>query len=250
MVYNSKKLFFNTITITLDDMALFDAARSGDYSRITAISYKKYDLPGFRVRTKTTALIDLKASEDDIFAKFNDTTRNEIRKTYKNDRLEFREPRDDSEEREVYGMYREFEFGQGRVPVSFSEMKLYRCFAGFLDGEPVSAMYVVESKPYLRLRSIFSKRLKTDDKESYKTMSNASRRVIWEICRWGKANGFESLDMASVNFENPKTASITKFKMSFGGDVIEEYTHIYKSSLFGLLEKLVSVKLKIMKLMK
>ena len=55
--------------------------KSGIYSKISATSYRKMQLPDFETLVKTTAIIDLIASKDKIFRKFNDTTRNEIRKT-------------------------------------------------------------------------------------------------------------------------------------------------------------------------
>ena len=63
--------------------------KSGIYSKISATSYRKMQLPDFETLVKTTAIIDLIASKDKIFRKFNDTTRNEIRKTERNDILKF-----------------------------------------------------------------------------------------------------------------------------------------------------------------
>lgn len=242
MILERKKLFFNTILMILEDAALPEAVKSGKYSYISAMSYKKMDLPGFDVITKTTALIGLDDVEDDIFKKFSDTTRNEIRKTYRNEDLKF--IADDKNFEESFILYRSFEYAQGRVPVSTEDLRKTKFFGAYYKGALISGLYIIESSPYLRIRSIFSKRLgASDDKELYKIIGNSTRRLVWEVCLWGKKNNFTSLDLASVNFENPKTANITKFKMSFGGKVISEHTYIYKSDLFKFFEKFVFVKL-------
>lgn len=241
MILETKKLFFNTVNVILEDDRIDGIIKSGKYSKISAVSYKKTNLPNFSVQTKTTALILLDQHEDEIFRKFNDTTRNEIRRTFKNDDLEF--IADDKNFDESYSLYKDFEYTQNRVPVYKKELKYCKLFSAYYKGEMVSAIYITTSSSYLRIRSIFSKRLKVDDKDLRKIISNATRRVMWEICLWGKKNNFKSLDLASVNFKNPKTANITKFKMSFGGQVVNEYTHIYKSILFKNFERFVFVKI-------
>jgi len=246
MIFESKKLFFNTINLVLEDDKLDEIIKSKKYSKISTTSYKQLDLLGFSVLTKTTALINLTKSEDEIFKKFNDTTRNEIRRAYKIDDLKFVSA--DTNFEESYFLYKNFEYLQKRVPVSKNELSQCKLFSAYYKKKMISAIYVMESFPYLRIRSIFSLRLKTNDKELYKIMSNATRRIIWEICLWGKKNNFKSLDLASVNFENPRTANITKFKMSFGGEVKNEYTYIYKSSFFRFFEKFVFLKLVLMRI--
>ena len=205
------------------------------YSSVVAISYELIDLPGWTVRVKTTALIDLTDSPDAIFSKFNDTTRNEIRRTLKND--DFQSVHGDEWFERSYRLYSEFEHSQSRLPVSKDELHSLEFFGVAYKGELVSGMYVMASGNFLRIRSIVSKRLATGSKEMYKVVSNASRRVIWDICKWGTAGGYESLDLGSVNFENPVTANITNFKMSFKGPVIDEYTYLWKSKPFVLAEK-------------
>jgi len=241
MILRTKKLFFNTINVILEDDKLDELIKSGRYSKISALSYKRMNLPDFSVQTKTTALILLDKEEDEIFSKFNHTTRNEVRRTYKNKDLKF--IADDKNFDESYSLYKDFEYTQGRVPVSKRELKGCKLFSANYKGEMISAVYLTTSFPYLRLRSIFSKRLKVDDKELRKIISNATRRIIWEVCLWGQKNNFKLLDLASVNFKNPRTANITQFKMSFGGQVINEYTHIYKSKLFKVFEKFVFIKI-------
>jgi hypothetical protein len=256
MMLSQKKVWFKKAFIVLDDARIPVALKEG-YSSIVAVSYAKFNLPGWSVREKTTALINLTDSEDALFKKFSDTTRNEINKTLKNtkcvptlDVAGHTVGRDTDVFEKSFKLYSDFEYAQGRVPAQKNEMKKYHFFGILYEGDLISGMYVIASLDRLRIRSIFSKRLVTEDKEMYKIISNATRRVMWDICRWGKLNGFQSLDLASVNFTNPATASITKFKMSFGGDVIPEYTYTYKSRAFAFFEHFVSIKLVALKLLR
>lgn len=241
MILKQRRLFFRTILLMLEDEMITGVIEGGGYSKISITSYKKMNLPGFEELVKTTALIDLTSNKEEIFNKFSDTTRNEIRRTERN--AEMTIIVDDENLDGAYQLYKEFEYAQGRVPVAMSALKECRLFCAYFRGELISSVFVTESPSRLRIRSIFSKRLAVGDKETYKLISNATRRLVWEICRGGKERGFVSLDLASVNFNNPKTANITKFKMSFGGEVVNEYTYVYRSKLFLFFERLVILKI-------
>jgi len=250
MIKESKKLFFKKLDLILEDDFLVKISDSRGYKKygsVVALSYKILDLKDFFRKEKNTSVIDLTQDIDTVFSKFSDTTRNEIRKTERNKELSF--VQDDSNYDNLYILYKDFEFYQKRVPINTEQFKVHTIFSAYYKDKPISAVSVTKSDKELRIRSIFSKRLKTDDKEIYKLISNASRRVIFEVCKWGKENGFESLDMASVNMDNPKTQSIAKFKMSFGGDTVTEYTYIYKSELFSLFEKFTFTKLFVLKIL-
>jgi hypothetical protein len=240
MVLKGKKLFFDTIFMVLEDGKVDEIINSNKFSSIIVISHKDLSLPKFRTRTKTTAIIDLNDEEDEIFKKFNDTTRNEIRKTYKLPEIKI--VADDKNFDGVYSLYKNFEYEQSRVPFSKNNLKNCMIFSAYLNGSVISGIFVDVGEKDLRIRFIFSKRLETEDKEMYRTIAYATRRLMWEICLWGKAGGYNSLDLASVNFKNPDVSNITQFKMSFGGKVINEYTYTYKSFAYSIIEKLVVVK--------
>ncbi len=240
MIVEKKYLFFKTANIILDDEKILPLLKSNKYSSIVVLSYNKLTLPEFLEYSKPTLLIDLRRSDDEIFSSFNDTTRNEIRKTLRDDQLRFIYK--DSPDAEAYRVYSDFEYSQGRLPVRMNLVIDTLFFGIVFNNEIISGIFVNKSYPYLRIRSIFSKRLKTEDREIYRIIAYSTRRVVWEACLWGKKNGYISLDMASVNINNPKTESIAKFKMSFGKNLIPEYTYIYKSKPFAFFEKVVRIK--------
>lgn len=238
MILETKKLWFKKVQIFLEDN-LLNLLNSKDltqkYDSIIVVSHKKLDLPGWKLREKDTALIDLTLFEEEIFRKFSDTTRNEIRRTYNNPDLNFKLNQNFEKS---YDLYRKFEKSQNRKPVSKKEMENFKPAMAFYKDEPIYGFYIIESFPYARIRSIFSKRLSIIDKEIIKIISNGGRRLLWEICQDLKKRGFIFLDMASVNTENPKTINIAKFKMSFGGKIIKEYAYMHKSKLFIIFEKI------------
>lgn len=246
MILETRKLFFKSVFIVFDDDALKNAVKSGEFSSITAISRNVLSLPNFNIKTKTTAVIDLTKSEEEIFAKFNETNRNEIRKT---DKLaSFRVVAENGDFVGAYSLYKDFERAQGRVPFTKNYFKDCSVFLAYYNGEAISGIFVDKGEKDLRVRCIFSKRLKTEDKELYRIIGHATRRLMWEICLWGKRHIFNSLDLAAVNFNRPEIAGITKFKMSFGGEVVNEYTYTYKSFLFRIFEKLIYIKLSLFRL--
>jgi hypothetical protein len=243
MIIEQKKLFFKTVSIILEDDRILDAYTSKKYSSIIALSYKDLELPAFVKYSKPTLCIDLTKDSEAVFGSFNDTTRNEIRKTYKIPELSFHLALNPT--KESYALYKKFEYSQGRVPVTLASLQGMPSFEARYNNEIISCIYVIDCKPFLRVRSIFSKRIDAENRQMYNIIAYATRRLVWDICEWGKKNDFVSLDLASVNVDNPKTKSIARFKMSFGKVLVPEYTYIYKSSAFSFFEKFAFLKLAI-----
>ncbi len=247
MLIKRRRFWFTVCHIILEDSLIDEVIQSGIYDSITILSYKEHMLPHFTVVTKNTALLDI-SDPKKTFTQFSHTTRNEIRKTYNEPRLAF--VSEDKNTKELYTMYCAFELSQKRVPIDYNEFAKFTFFGAYLDGELISAISVVESMPYIRIRSIFSKRLNTlSDKEKYKMIGYASRRLMYEICEWGHTHHFVSLDLASVNLTDTSKKGITGFKMSFGGQHANEYTYTYKSTFFVFFERFVWLKLIWVKIM-
>ena len=234
MLIKQKKLWFKKAIILLEDSQVKDVVASKIYSAIDILSYKKMPLENFRVKEKTIAVIDLTREEQSIFYSFSETTRKHIRRTQNNPDLRFDSLTTPTDER--YDLFKKFEYSQGRVPMSRKDFKSFRLFTACYKGSPISGVSVIESEHYLRTITIFSKRLDIEDKELYKLTAWSTRRIMWEICVWGKKKGFTSFDLGSINLVDPKKAGVTEFKMAFKGDIINEYTYIYKSTFFKIFE--------------
>lgn len=247
MIVLDKKFIFNAARIVLEDDKISQYLDRKKYQRIVIISYQKLALgDDFQVNRKLTPIIHLDQELDNIFANFNDTTRNEIRKTFKNEELKF--VAEDKNFDEIYELYKKFEYSQGRVPFSQKAMKDYLAFTAYYQNKLVSLILCFNSFPYLRARSICSKRLETQDREKYKIISNAGRRLVYEVCRYGQQRGYKLFDLGSINLEDKQKEGVAGFKSCFGGQLENEYTYTYKSKLYNFFEKFVAVKLFLLKI--
>lgn len=243
MILETNKIFFKKLNIILED-AYFDRLLAEKeykkYGSVVALSYRDLALADFFRVEKFTSIIDLTRPEEDIFRAMNSSTRNEINRTQKDKDFVFKYF--DHPTSESYELYSSFEYAQGRIPRGISQLKQVHFFGMWYGGVFISGMYVVVSPAYIRSRSIFSARLSLDSKEMRRRASNASRRLMWEMCLWGKKNGYKGLDLGSVNKDNPKTQSIADFKLSFGGNLVKEYAYIYKSKMFKFFEHFIYLK--------
>ena len=80
------------------------------------------------------------------------------------------------------------------------------------------------------------------DKEMLRLISFSTRRLVWEICKYGKENDYFGFDLGSINLVDSNKASIAQFKNSFGGKIVDEYLYIYKSKIFKFFERVVKLK--------
>ncbi|MDP2947297.1 MAG: hypothetical protein Q8N88_04215 [Nanoarchaeota archaeon] len=83
-------------------------------------------------------------------------------------------------------------------------------------------------------------------------ISIATRRLVYEVCKYGKEHNYKLFDLGSMpaDLKDKKKAGIAAFKGSFGGTLEDEYTYTYKSKLYKFFEKLVGVKLFLFKIFK
>ena len=249
MIIESKKFFFKKADVYSDDQAFERLYRSGRYSSIVAVSYNKIsndflspiNTKNLKIRPKTVTCVDLKLSTDDIIKKFNDTAQKHVKRALKNPDLTFNHAKNPNDN-ESYATYKRFEYSQGRVPISRNEFSSYRLFTASYKREQISGISLVESFPNIRTITIYSKRLNVDDKELYKIIAQSSRALVYKICLWAKEEGFKMFDLGSINTVDPKKAGITDFKLSFGGEIIPEYTYIYKSNSFIFFERFATIK--------
>jgi len=208
------------------------------YARVTILAHHPVaGTQGFRLRQKKTPNIYVTDGLDAVFSRFRDTVRNEIHRTERIEGFEIRLP-DTADE--TYQMYRSFEFAQGRAPISRSAFARFVCAAAYLNDQPISGITFFQSGDIIRIRSIFSRRLNAkemEDTEMYKTIGFASKRLIYEICRYGIEHGATLVDLASINLTDPDKEPIARFKSGFGAVIEDEYQYIWVSPIFSLAEK-------------
>ncbi len=231
-----KLLFFTYARVILNDELLARLIRERAYSYIVGISHKKLDLgPLVSVRRKKTINVYLTAQWDEIFRKFNDTARNEIRRTERMEELSF--TLNDGNWNEVYAMYKAHRHARKLPMHPLSFLQFCMLCNAYWRGRLISTITCYDAKPYLRIQNIFS-RVAADDKELRRVAGFAARRLVSELCKYGNKNGYTLLDMASANVTDPNKAGITQFKNSFGGILEDEYTYTYKARVPRFLGKL------------
>ena len=209
------------------DKLFLDWIEKNKYPMIILISQNKVDVPNSaNISSKKTANIDLKKDIKEILSNFNSTTRNEVRRTFKMDDLEFR--REDRIDKKIYKIYKNFRKDKKLSLRDRKFLESASLYVAYYKGEPISFVTVYDVRPSLRIQNIFSDISKESDSELKKIIGYSTRRLIYEIAKFGSENGYNFLDMAGVNLDDPKKQGITKFKMGFGGELVDEYTYTYK----------------------
>ena len=213
------------------------------YGRVGILSHRPLELsPGYRLKQKKTPNIYLQDPMETIFSRFRDTFRNEIRRS---ERLpDFSVVTPDDHREEIYRLYRAFEIAQKRAPYSKKHIDHFLAASAYYKGRLISCVLFFLSGNKMRVRSIFSSRLeaKDADRELYQIIGYATKRLIYEICKYGKEHGAVLLDLASINLTNPEREPIARFKSGFGGLIEDEYQYTYSQGLFYFLERLAAFK--------
>ena len=231
MIYEKNNIFYRKLRVLHQEENLKELLDKNKYDDMTVISYVPLELEkeGFGLMRKKLANIRLDGTLDEISGKFARRTWQEITKTEKIPGLEFRI--NDPDREGTYRLYRDFERAQGRSPWGLESFSGAINFNAYYQGELIAAVPCYDLFPYLQVRAIFSKRLGVNeaDKEFYKLIGSATRRLIFEICRYGKERDYKFVGLGSVNYSTPQKANVAQFKMFFGSTEGDEYTYIYKS---------------------
>jgi lipid II:glycine glycyltransferase (peptidoglycan interpeptide bridge formation enzyme) len=180
---------------------------------------------------KTTRIILGDKSKDDILASFKKNYRNEIRRTLNDSRFVFTIQEGFLEE--GYELYREFETKSGRAVLSREESEGVWAL-GYIGNELVSGVFLINAMPVLKVISIFSVRKEKGGEQSTE-VAWVSKRLVLEICHFAKDRDFAYVDLAYINTEDDSKAGITKYKLGFGGDVINEYLYEKDTQIIVLL---------------
>lgn len=240
MIQEKNKLLFRSLRVLYQNENLKELLNKNKYDFITVISYNKLGLEkeGYSLKHKKIANIALNGTTGEILERFSRRTKQEIMATYKINKFEVRIP--DLNFKETYKLYKNFERAQGRKPWRKESFDRVINFNAYYRGELIASVPCYNLAPYLQVRAIFSKRLTNgnENKEIYKLIGSATRRLIFEICKYGKENSYRFVGLGSVNYSTLQKANVANFKMFFGSELGDEYTYTYKSSKFLVLEKI------------
>ena len=207
------------------------------YSYIFIYSYSKLDLNEFHLKEQRTSIIDLSQSLDDIFKNFKKNTRNEIRKVDHIDGLRFVLP--DKNTRASYRFYKKIKIADKVIPDIYKEFNGCIFANTYYNNKLIASISSYDNGEIIRLKHIVS--LRKDRNFSDKLAGYATRKLIWELCRYGKKLNYKRLDLAGVNITDPAKQGIVKFKESFGGKITDIYTYRYQRKIFTALKEFIRI---------
>lgn len=168
---------------------------------------------------KKSSLLDLTKGIDAVIQAFNSTSRNEYRRTERNEHLQFFQGSPDFEK--YYDFYAACERDRDWFPVPPDELKNSLLFSAAFQGELISGMSCYAHGARLRVGRIYSsKRSKKSDILNNTVYGGAAKRIVVEICKFGIANGYKTLDLGGVDLSEGSKSGITQFKLSLGGVLV------------------------------
>ncbi|HEY4493134.1 MAG TPA: hypothetical protein VJB98_00745 [Candidatus Paceibacterota bacterium] len=211
-----------------------EALKFSKWDYVTVISYSPLPLEkeGFSLTTKNIANIYLDGTDEEILGRFSRNTRNEILRTIQDSPLrqgfagQVRFTIHEEYRKEIYELYKEFETSQGRAPWREETLRSGIIhFNAYYKDELISSIPCYDLKPVLQVRAMFSKRLSTHDHEFNKIISNANRRLVYEVCKWARAREYKFVGLGAVTTSTEQKANVAQFKMFFNPKVETEYTY-------------------------
>ena len=204
------------------------------YDYVYLVTYDDIDLVNFSKLEKLTSMINLREKIDNIFSKFSATNRNEINRTFKD--MKFKVVMNDKNYKSLYKLHFNFEKQQNRNPLIKKDYLKHKFFSIYYDDLLIVAMSFFENDKIIRLGQIASLRLeKSELVDLTKKISYGSRRLIFEICKYGNENKFDFFDLGIINKSDTSKLGILKFKSSFGG--LEKKTFVYRYYGLNFLDK-------------
>ncbi len=203
-----------------------------NYQYIHAYVFAKEYLPGFDMRVQRTPIFDLSQDLEVLFKKFNDTCKKHIRRGERNADLKLVAL--DGDITTSYALYKRVKSQEGVSPDLEREFESCIFFNAYLGSEMIVTMSFYDNGEIIRAKHIAS--IRKEKAEDAKIVAHASRRLNWEVMKWGKSQGRKLFDLGGIT-DDPAKVGIREFKQSFGGDEVDVSIYRYATPLFALLKK-------------
>lgn len=187
---------------------------------------------GWKSATDQTLLIDLEGTEEALLGAMNEGTRYEVRRAEKKDGFEvrFRLSPNEEEIREFVDVYNAFAATKSLPRVSLASfMDLRRqqalSISGVYDGGQLLACHqylVVGGRARLALSG---RLLSQEGPGQVARLARANRLLHWHDIKRFKEAGLKCYDFGGVCLDErrPELSGIDRFKMGFGGVVVDEF---------------------------
>jgi lipid II:glycine glycyltransferase (peptidoglycan interpeptide bridge formation enzyme) len=190
-----------------------------DYSFV--VSYGEFLDNEYEIIHKHSCIINLARDIGEVLAAFNPTSRNEVRRADKINGLTFHHSLNDFNFDTYYAFYKSCERDRNWYPVPEEELRQSLVFSAAYNGTLIAGMSCYSHGDRIRVGRIYSnKRSMLSDSLTNLIYGVASKRIVFEICKYGIAQQFTALDLGGVDLNTTEKSGITKFKLSMGGEVI------------------------------
>ncbi|HLK87706.1 MAG TPA: GNAT family N-acetyltransferase [Candidatus Binataceae bacterium] len=212
--------------------SLIESLRSNEIARVFHSSRRL--APGGSIiacERTFTVCNDLRQPLERLWQGFAPYARAEIRKAQRlGDRVRIA-CNESADARDFLAVFNEFaRLKDGVTPLSANALALYDHLADrvvlYLDGQPMVVNLVLRDRDSGRVRGLHnaSRRLTVDERRQARMLGNLNRLLHWDNMRRYKEAGFSTYDWGGIGERRDDGRS--KFKMSFGGQVQEEYTYL------------------------
>tara|TARA_Y100001968_G_scaffold331261_1_gene385353 strand:+ start:79 stop:813 length:735 start_codon:yes stop_codon:yes gene_type:complete len=205
---------FNYHRVLISNLVNLDElSKNSDY--LFFVDYLNQNLIDKNLFSKNSALITLGSNVDDFLVSCHDTCRNEIRRTFREEKFVFSNVIKDWNK--FHDFYKNCEYARGWMPSPIEELRASKCFQASFDGQLLSGMSCYYNDTHVRVNKIFSlrKSQKTSNIPSV-IFSAASRRIVFEICKWAIVKGLKFVDLGGIDLQDSNKKGVSKFKQSFG----------------------------------
>lgn len=202
------------------------------YDYIFIVCYDKCTQDAeFEYLNKNACVFDLDKTDEEIIKGFNSTSRNELRKTYKLEKIQFQIGY--SKFDEYYHFYKTCEQSRNWYPVPEDELRKSLLFSIAYDGQLISGMSCYIGGDTIRVGRIFSRRrINSNQSITGAIYGGASKRIVYEICLYARAQGLKFVDLGGVDLLGNEKSGISDFKLSLGATVVPVKIGRYKNSSF------------------
>lgn len=218
------------------DVRALEAERDS-YRYIEVYSYMPLEAAGFALfRIQKTPVIDLTQELETIFDGFHTLTRRNIRKSEEVQDFTLRIP--DSDGKGSYRFYEKVKKRDGVIPDLRREFQECLFMNAYYKNRLIASISFYDNGRVFRCKHIVS--LRKEMGEESNVAAFAARRLVWEVCRYGKERGYTKLDLGGINFEDPAKRGVAQFKSSFGGDIQDVYVYRHEAVLFRRVKRVVN----------
>jgi hypothetical protein len=191
-----------------------------NFDYIFIVSYdERIEDNSFEILNKNACLFDASLTEDELVQKFNSTGRNEYRRTYRTEGLDFHFGISDIDS--YYIFYSTCEHARSWYPVPKIELQRCLIFTASFQGEFISGMSCYTGNDTIRVSRIYSnKRINSNPQVNGTMYGGAAKRLVVEICKYAKNHGLKWVDLGGVDLSSNEKSGISEFKKSLGGHIV------------------------------